>query len=155
VGATVVELNQVTSDPKLPGQTTSKLGSFSVPNLLSPNNYIYVPLVDENGSPKTLTLSGVTTLRLQMAGVSGNDNNNIALNYMLFVPAPSEPSIKLFSSGTVRGPYSEDSTAVLDAQAHTITAVLSGAGRFYQIQSGSPLRINTITRVGGKLTIGY
>ena len=155
VGATVVGLHQITSDPALPAQTTTKLGSFNIPNLLTFNNYIYLPLVDESGSQTTLALSGVHTLRLQMAGVRGNDNNNIALNYILFVPAPAEASTKLFASATVGGPYSEDASAVVDAPGRAITTALSEATRFYQIQAGTALRIKAVTRAGGKLRIDY
>jgi hypothetical protein len=106
-GATTVELHRVTSDPTQPDQTTEKLGAFNVPNTLQRFNYIYVPLVNDAGQPVTLDLTGTNTLRLLMAGVDGQDERKLAINYMLFVPAPAE-------AVTFSAPTQTDTTITLN-----------------------------------------
>ncbi len=154
-GAAPVELHQVTGDPTQPDQATTKLGTFSVPNLMARYNYVYVPLLDDGGARKSFQLSGTSTLRLQMAGVAGEDIRKLAINYLLLVPAPVLPSIKALSAATVAGPYAEETGAVVNEAAKTITFPASGAARFYQLTAGSALTIESIEVTGGTVVLKY
>src|SRR5207247_3242577 len=73
-GATDARLDLVTSDPTTNDQTTTPLGTFSIPNNIMHNNYTYEPLRAPGGSPAVLRLSGTNTLRLTMLGTTGQDN---------------------------------------------------------------------------------
>lgn len=76
-------LEEVTSDPTQPDQTTKPLGSF----LTTPTGlqFVNVPLTDALGRPVVLNLSGQKTLRLRQ--VSGDPSDgSIYQNYLIFVP---------------------------------------------------------------------
>jgi hypothetical protein len=137
-GATVVELHKVTSDPTQPDQTTQKLGQFMVPNTIQRFNYVYVPLVDDAGQPVTLDLNGTNTLRLVMAGTAGQDERKLAINYMLFVPVATQ-ILLVQSSDLVEGPYTTDTSAVIDANAQTVTVPIGAGNKFYRIQAHATL----------------
>ncbi|MCX8091204.1 MAG: hypothetical protein N3I86_09805 [Verrucomicrobiae bacterium] len=94
-GATAVTLEQVTSDPTLPNQTTNTLGVFNIPNQLRRDNYHYVPLRKSDGTPAVLNLAGTNTVRLTMRGTVGEDTRKIYLNYLLFVPWMPYPTPSL------------------------------------------------------------
>jgi hypothetical protein len=85
-GASAVELRKVTSTITTGNQTTSKLGTFNIPNQIARYNYNYIPLTDDGGNPVSVSLSGLETLRLQMAGTTGQDDRKLTLNYILLVP---------------------------------------------------------------------
>lgn len=153
LGPSEVLLDQVASDPTLPGQTTANLGKVSIPNQFARYNYRYIPLVDNSGSPVVLNLSGTMTLRLTMAGTPGQDNDKLAINYILFVPAPV--TIHLLSSATVGGSYTEDPAAIVDAGSRTITVPASGSARFYRLSSGTALTISNFSVSGGIVTMKY
>lgn len=153
LGASTVLLDQVTSNPALPGQSTTNLGRFNIPNQYARYHYRYHPLVDDSGSPVALNLSGTTTMRLTMAGTPGQDNDKLAINYLLFVPAPT--TVHLFSSATVDGPYTEETAAIVDAGSRTITVPASGATRFYRLSSPTALTISNLSVSGGIVTLKY
>lgn len=76
-----VLLEEVLSAPSAPDQTTRVLGYFHVKG--SPD-YTFVPLTDLSGANElTVALSGQKTIRLS----TPEANNNINLNYFLFVPS--------------------------------------------------------------------
>ena len=151
LGASQVLLGQVTSNPTLPGQTVVNLGKFSIPNQFVRYNYRYLPLVDHSGSAVALDLSGTMTLRLTMAGTPGQDNDKLAINYVLLVPV----AVRLFSSPTAGGPYSEETAAVVDTANRTITVPASGTARFYRVSSGNALTISNLSVAGGIVKIKY
>ncbi len=150
-GASEVKLDQVTSNPKLPGQTVVNLGKFPIPNQFTRYNYRYVPLVNSSGSPVVLNLSGTMTLRLTMAGTPGQDNNKLAINYVLFVPI----TVQLFSSSTPGGTYFVETGAIVDAVTRTITVPTSGAARYYRLSAPTALTISQMSVAGGVVTIRY
>ncbi|MBE0542855.1 MAG: hypothetical protein IH623_16000 [Verrucomicrobia bacterium] len=96
-GATEVQLDQVTSDPTVAGQTTTPLGIFSVPNNIAHNNHTYVPLMS-GGTPAVVSLAGTNTVRLTMLGTAGQDNRKLNINYLLFVPAPAVTMTTIFDN---------------------------------------------------------
>ena len=151
-GATDVELHRVTSDPKAPDQTTTKLGTFRVPNLFTRYNYQYVPLVNDQGAPASLELSGRQTLRLQMAGTAGQDVRKIAMNYILFVPQTSEPDLVVESSATVNGPYTVDPSAVFSFGSGRFDVPISGDRRFYRLRGRLQTRIEEPRVVGNRIS---
>ena len=91
-GATTVYLDRVTSNPKVAGQTTVRLGDFKVDNHLMRLNYTYVPLMNGN-FPAVLNLSDTNTLRLTMGGTAVKDERVIVMDYLLFVPTTERPTI--------------------------------------------------------------
>jgi hypothetical protein len=151
-GATTVELHRVTSDSTQPDQTTAKLGQFNVPNTFQRYNYIYVPLVNDAGQPVTLDLSGATTLRLLMAGTAVQDERKLAINYMLFVPPPTD-TVTVYSSATVDGVFAIDGTATVDANAKTITIPIGTGNRFYRISGNVTLSNSRLS--GANLVFNY
>ncbi len=113
IGATSNELHLVTSDPTQPVQTTTKLGLFSIPNNIRWVNYLYAPLVDNNGTQPLLNLTGINTLRLVVAGTPGEDQNKSMLNYIMLVQIP----VLVYSSDTVSGTYTLESGAAVNVAA--------------------------------------
>ncbi|MFO1497157.1 MAG: hypothetical protein U1G07_01955 [Verrucomicrobiota bacterium] len=154
-GATDVELHRVTSDPKQPAQTTARLGTFHVPNLLMRANYSYVPLVNEQGIPASIELSGEQTLRLVMAGTPGQDARKIALNYILLTRPEPLATLRLLSSATVNGSYLEEPGATIDSATGTVTVARSGETRFYLITGGTSQRIASVRVSGNTVTLTY
>ncbi|MBL9175937.1 MAG: hypothetical protein JNL10_20505 [Verrucomicrobiales bacterium] len=94
-GSTEVNLDQVTSDPKVQNQTTKRLGTFAVSNHIMRLNYAYEPLMAD-GKPAVLSLSGETTLRLTLAGAAGKDERTVSLDYLLLVPAAKAENTTVF-----------------------------------------------------------
>ncbi len=91
-GATTVYLDQVTSDPTQPGQSTVRYGSFDIGNHMMRLNYKYVPLM-AGSVPAVLNLSGLKTLRLTIGGTAVKDERLIDLDYLLLVPTSDSPTI--------------------------------------------------------------
>lgn len=140
-----VFLDEVTSDPSIPNQTTSRLGVFEVPNLGMITNYRFVPLTDENGERLTLKLSGTTTLRLTLDGEPQlRTQGTMALNYMMFVPVESETTgdIIVESAQTVNGPFAVETTAVFSSD--SVSIPISENARFFRFGL-SPERANSFT----------
>jgi len=153
LGSSTVLLDRVTSRPDLPNQSKTNLGKFTIPNQFARYHYRYIPLVDNSGSPVVLNLAGTTTLRLTMAGAPGQDNNKLAINYVLFVPLTG--TLSLLSSPTIAGPYTQEFAANVDAGSRTITVPASGAARFYRLSSGTALTIRDFSVSGGIVTMKY
>ncbi len=153
LGASTVLLDEVITNPTVTGQTTTNLGRFAIPNQFTRYNYRYHPLVDNLGSPVALNLSGPKTMRLTMAGTPGQDNAKLAINYILFVPAPA--MIHLLSSATVAGPFTEELDAIVDAGNRTITVSAPGEARFYRLSAPTSLTISNLSVSGGKVTLKY
>ena len=148
-GATSNELHLVTSDPTQPDQTTVKLGNFSIPNNMMRNNYLYVPLLDDTGAQPLFNLINTNTLRLLMAGTAGNDNRKTMLNYIMLVQAP----MNVYSSGTVNGTYTLEASAAVNVATRQITVPVSGASRFYRINSNVPVSIKGVSVSGSTVTL--
>lgn len=157
-GATVAELHRVTSDPAAENQTTTKLGTFNIPNQLTRYNYRYIPLVDDQGAPVLLNLSGEQTLRLQMAGTAGQDVRKVALNYIALVPQTATPAtIKVFSSATVDGTFTEETS--VGVSTNPIVLPVTGDARFYRLQRSDAatgtFAISSIRKVGANVEISH
>ena len=148
-GATSNELHLVTSDPTQTNQTTVKLGNFSIPNNIRQANYLYVPLLDDTGAQPLLNLVNTNTLRLLMTGTSGVDDRKAMQNYVMFVQAP----VTVFSSGTVNGAYTLEGSAVVNVATRQVTIPVSGASRFYRINSNVPVSIRGVSVSGGTVTL--
>lgn len=152
--STTVSLDKVTSNASEPNQTTAPLGVFEVPNHMTRYSYRYVPLTMD-GKPAVLNLSGQTTLRLTMGGTPSRDNRLLALNYLLFVPAPAAPSLSLEGAEVVSGPYAAASNAVVDTNAKRITVPLTEGNRFFRISGATAVTIQGIQVQGGSVVISY
>jgi len=153
LGTTEVLLGRVTSNPASSGQTVTNLGKFTVPDQFTRYNYRFIPLADAAGVPVALSLSGISTLRLTLSGTAGQDDNKIAINYLLFVPAT--PIVHLFSAPTPGGPYVAETAAVVDAGNRSISVPTTDARRFYRLSSTTALKISGIYVAGGIVTITY
>ena len=147
-GTTSNELHQVTSDPTQPDQTTTKLGTFKIPNNIRYANYLYTPLVDDTGAQPLLNLTGTTTLRQVITGAPSKDNRKIMLNYLMLVQAP----VAVYSSATVDGSYTLDGTATVNVAARQVTLPVS-TKRFYRLSSTVPILIKSISVGGGTVTL--
>lgn len=152
--STKVSLDKVTSSASEPNQTTAPLGVFEIPNQMTRYSYRYVPLT-QDGKPVVLNLSGQTTLRLTMGGTPSKDNRLLALNYLLFVPAPAAPSLSLEGAEVVSGPYVAAANATVDTTAKRITVPLTQANRFFRISGASSVTIQSIQIQGGNCVISY
>ncbi len=96
-GAQDVQLDLVGGDPTSTNQTTSSLGTFSIPNQLMRANYSYVQLMNGN-SPAEVHLGGTNTIRLTMGGAPTKDNQLLYLNYLVFVPTPTRVESTVFDN---------------------------------------------------------
>ncbi len=93
-GTNAVNLDYVTSDRTLPGQTTTNIGQFRVAYTGNAQAFTNAPLIDTNsGTVMTVTLpAGVHTLRLTAL----NAGNNLQLNYIIAAPlSSSAPSVAI------------------------------------------------------------
>lgn len=152
-GATSNELDLVTSDPTQTNQTTTKVGTFRIPNNIRYPNYLYTALVDDTGAPVLLNLAGTNTLRLLMAGTPGEDDRKTMLNYIMFVQTP----VTVFSSASVNGPYVLETGASINVAQRSITVPLplTGSFRFYRLSSTVPLSARRVSVSGTGLTLGF
>jgi hypothetical protein len=149
--STTIGLGQVTSAPSQTNQTTSQLGTFTIPNLIRKSNFMYIPLLDTNGFGAITSLSGTNTLRLTMGGTVTADDRVEVLNYLLFVPA----QVTVQSSPVVTGPYADDTTGTVDVNNRTISLPLAGAARFYRLNAIVPLKFTGISASGSRVTLKF
>lgn len=155
-GASEVTMDQVTSDPTLPGQTTVPVGRFYLPNQFKRDNFQYHPLYAA-GVPAVVNFNGTKTIRLTMAGTTGQDSRKLYLNYLLFVPttdAVTSPVV-LESAADVSGPYSNAAGASVNLATKTITVPQSSGAAFYRIRSDVPSTITSVLPSGGNVVITY
>ena len=137
------------------GPTTNSLGTFACVNALTRSNFRYVPLRDGAGNLAAVNLTGTNTIRLTMASTNNATvKQGMWLNYLAFVPA-APPAPKLFSSATINGTYAEETGAVVDTTAKTITLPVNGATRFYRVGFTSQLTITKLTVSGGNVEVKY
>jgi RPA family protein len=103
-----------------------------------------------------LSLTGTNTLRLQIAGIPGEDNRKAMLNYIMLVQTPTvQAPIGLVSSATVTGPFAPEANATVDATKRTITVPVTGSVRFYQISSGVATPVTGISVASGSVVVSY
>jgi hypothetical protein len=150
-----IHLDEVTSSPSDPDQTTNRLGTFTLPNMGMEYNYRFVPLLEGDGSPVTLSLSGTKTLRVSIGSEQEDrTNETTALNYLAFVPAPELPSntLDVTASDRVTGPFT--AVAEILVSENEVTLPITGAQRFLRITSGStPVSVSRIEILDGSMKI--
>jgi hypothetical protein len=78
-GTSTMGLKEVTSGWGTTTQTTSDLGTFTIPATGNWQVYAWVPLKDNSGAMATVSLNGTNTLRLTDGGAN--------LNFLMLVPA--------------------------------------------------------------------
>jgi hypothetical protein len=83
-----LRLDRVTGNPTQPNQTIKAMGLFVAAQTRTVNTYRYVPLSDAFGTPRSLNLSGQTTVRLTATDVQGDVNHN----YLFFAAAGAAKS---------------------------------------------------------------
>ncbi|HVR36920.1 MAG TPA: hypothetical protein VMS21_13815, partial [Methylomirabilota bacterium] len=90
-----VFLDRVSGDTTSNQQTTTRLGTFEVPNTHLRIRYQHVPLTDESGNPVVVNFPGTDTVRLTVGGEPGTfeTERTMALNYLVFVPATTLPPL--------------------------------------------------------------
>jgi hypothetical protein len=148
---TTATLSLVTSDSAKTNQTTSLLGTFSIPDLVRKSNFMYIPALDTNGVGVIANLSGTNTVRLTMGGAVTADDRVAVLNYLLIVPA----QVTAQSSSVASGAYLDDATAVVNLSTRTITIPINGAARFYRLNAIVPMKISSIAVSGGTVTLKF
>jgi hypothetical protein len=154
-GATAAELHEVTGNITLADQTTTKIGTFNIPNFLQRYNFHYVPLVDDQGMPVTFSLSGLKTVRLWMKGTAGQDNFKTALNYVLFVPQIAV-TVTVHSSTNPQSGYTAFANATIDANAKTVTIpIVAAESRYFILNGNVSTRISSTAIVNGNLVLTY
>jgi len=77
------------------------------------------------------------------------------INSILAETIPDNERVVLQSAEIVTGLYADDSSAVVDEVARTITLPHPGGARFYRVRGCAPLRITTIESVGSNLILRY
>ncbi len=122
-----IYLDEVTSEPSNPDQTTQRLGTFTLPNMGMKFNYRFVALRDGDGNRVKLSLEGTRTLRLTIGSERENRvNDTTALNYILLTPAiddeAPQAAISLTASSTLDGVYEPVSGAVIEDGRITVPA---------------------------------
>lgn len=91
-------LSLVTSGQGTTNQTTTRLGTFSVPATGDWQTYTWVPLKDSGGSLVVITNSGTaTTYRV------ATDNGNYNANFCILVSSYTEPDSFALTAANVRG----------------------------------------------------
>ncbi len=152
-----IHLDQVTSAATEPDQSTTRLGTFTLPNMGMEFNYRFVPLQTADGNPAVVSLSGTQTVRLTIGSEQENrTNETTALNYLAFVPAPEivEPAVQVTVASDVSGPYSAASNAQVDE--NTITVPIEAAQGFIAISAnGAAITILSVTAQDGNIVIRY
>jgi hypothetical protein len=88
------QLDRVVSDRSEPDQETEKLGIFRRTTTTGGNQqYVLIPLTDDDGSQVTVSMDGVETIRVtateMTATGTGAGGTAYSANYLLFVPADS------------------------------------------------------------------
>ncbi|MDA7680369.1 hypothetical protein N8633_01125 [bacterium] len=150
-----IHLDEVTSNPSDPDQTTDRLGTFTLPNMGMEYNYRFVPLLDDAGSPVTLSLSGTKTLRVSIGSEQENrTNETTALNYLAFVPAPEPPSntLTVAVSNEVTGTFTADPG--IQVSGNEITLPITGTQRFLSITAGgTPVSVSSVELLDGSMRI--
>jgi len=137
-----------------PGPATNTLGRFYTTNSLGTCNMRYVPLVDDAGKPVTVNFSGTTKLRLLMDfPQEERSKQGLVLNYMAFVPVAS---LSVESSAEVSGAYTNESGAVVDENARTVTIPKAPTiSRFYRLVWDHAARITSVKVVGENVVLTY
>ena len=124
-----VMLSKVTSDRSQPNQTTADVGVFSMPNTVTPQDFIFVPLT--SGGEETLVeLSGEDTLRLTLGGdpEAFELQRTLYLNYLLLVPVSSDdPNLAVTRSGVFKGGSAETVPVSITNTGKTQTLTISDA----------------------------
>lgn len=144
-GTATMGLRQVTGGGGTTNQTTVALGTFTLPATGAWQTYAWVPLKDSGGNLATVSLNGLSTLRLTDGG--GN------LNFLMLVPAVALNAVT--TSGTINLSFGTQSgfnytvlyknnlsdsvwtplsTVAGDDTAKTIGDSMSGPGRYYRLQ---------------------
>jgi hypothetical protein len=145
----------VTSGQGASNQTTTKLGDFAVPATGNWQTYTWVPLLNSNGSPVSLTTTG-SAETLRVTTDNGNYNANfyelapttVPLNPITLAASLNNGSLALLFPTQIAYRYQlqyKDSLAATNwtslgsplsgnGGAQTISAALSGSTRFYRVQ---------------------
>ena len=153
-----IYLDEVTSDPAEPEQTTERLGTFTLPNMGLEVNYRFIQLLDDSGAPTVLELDGLKTLRVTIGTErESRIDETTALNYLAFVPAPEEepePAIIVTSATDVAGPYVADDNLIVGE--NSISISLDSPHRFLKITSnGNPISITEYEILDSSIIIRF
>ncbi len=92
-GTSQFGLSQLTSGHGTTNQTTTPLGSFTIPNQ-GWGTWEYATLLDGNGNPAKVTLDG-SQITLQLVGQNSNEAN---VNFLMLTPTTPSPTLKAKTS---------------------------------------------------------
>ena len=148
-------MSLVTSGQGATNQTTTKLGAFSVPDTGNWQSYAWVPLLNSNGSPVQLNMTGsAETLRVTTDNGSYNANfyelapTTVQVNPVTLAASMNNGSIMILFPTQIGFIYQVQYTESLtetnwtslgsplsgNGAAQTISAPISGNTRFYRVQ---------------------
>jgi len=133
------------------GPTTNNLGTFAVQGSSALGNYRYAPMLDDSGRLAVVNLAGTNTLRLTMSAPQSNiTKHSTGLNYLAFVPA-----LVVESAAQAGGPYTIETTAVIEPVTRRITVPTGGSARFYRLGWDHAASITSVKLVGGNVELTY
>ena len=149
-------LDRVTSSAAIENQTTEVIGRFNLPNDGLNTSYRFTQLVNENGQPLIIPMSGQETVRLTIGGEREDRTKYTAvLNYLIFMPMEAGPAFQLFSAETLNGDFVPMAEAALDAAAGTFTIPISGVQKYFRIQGAAATRIEGVRIENGSLILNF
>jgi hypothetical protein len=152
-------MSLVTSGQGTTSQQTQLLGSFSDPNANGFQSWHWIPLLDGNGNPVVVSLSGVETLKL--TAPPGSATGALNSHFYMFVPFVVASSFHISvtaSAGTVAihfptqsgHSYTVQSSTSLnpanwqtvggsgitgDGTVHTVNYTMATGARFYRVEA--------------------
>jgi hypothetical protein len=142
-----VSLDQIGPEP-----STNNIGTFDCPGALSRANFCYAPLRDSSGKLATLNLSQTNTLRLTLTSPRLNGTKNgLWLNSLALVPAVPQ----VYSASNAAGPYTPETSMLVDTTNRRLTVPQNGAARYYRVGWKSQVQITGITLSGDNVVLTY
>lgn len=131
-------LSLVTSGVGTSNQTTQVLGTFSDPNPGGWQTYHWIPLVDTNGNPVYLQLSGKATLRLTAPPTAGTGGGGVNPLFFMLAPAVS-PALAFDISASI-------------AAGNIQITIPTQTGHTYMLMYSASLSSPNWTQVGATIT---
>lgn len=151
-----VLLDKVVGSASVENQATESIGQFNLPNDGLNIWYRFTQLVDGNGQPVVVSLSGKETVRLTIGGEREDRTKYTAvLNYLVFAPVEEGPDYQLFASSSPNAPFAQQTNAVLDAAAGTFTLPMEGSENYFRIRGAAATRITGIRIQEGSLVLEF
>jgi len=142
LGTSTVQLDRVTSDASKNNQTTEKLGVFRGQG----GSYDWIPLSDDSGNLKQISLSGKVTLRATV--ISGSPQ----LNFFMVTEAVEMPSPELAAGSVVAINFGADEPSGARSDVTGAAGVL-GTSQWNNLDGAAGEASGLIADIGGSATV--